>query len=125
MKSLSAWVGVSFLVAGLTICSSAVWGADWKEFAEATTGIFRYDAASISSPSEGFVRVWINNMNKNETNLVEFNCKDISYQVLSVVQWDGAYQIKSREDYYDQPNPNWLKFSRKSVPEALYQIACP
>jgi hypothetical protein len=125
MKSLSAKVGVTLLLVGLTVCSSVVWGADWKEFAEATTGVFFYDAASISSPSEGFVRVWISNTTQNETNLVEFDCKDTSYQVLSVVQWDEAYRMKSREDYNDNPNPNWLKFSMKSVPEALYQIVCP
>jgi hypothetical protein len=125
MKSLSAWMGVFLLVVGLTICSSAVWGADWKEFAIATTGVFRYDAASITSPSGGVVRVWIINMDKNETNLVEIKCQDRSYQVLSVVQWDQAYQVKSREDYYDQPNPTWLPIPLRSVPEALFKIVCP
>ncbi len=124
MKSLSAKLGVILLGVGLTICSAKAWGAaDWKEFAEATTGVFRYDAASISSPSEGLVRVWIHNVTKNETNLVEFKCKDRSYQVLDAVQWDEAYRIKSRELYYD--NPNWLKISPRSVPEALYKIVCP
>ena len=99
--------------------------ADWKEFAEATTGVFRYDAAGISSSSEPFVRVWINNVTRNETNLVEFNCKDRTYQVLDVVQWDEAYHIKSRESYYDNPAPNWLNISPKSVPESLYKIVCP
>ena len=125
MKSLSAKLAVIVLVVGVTICSSMVWGADWKEFAEATTGVFFYDAASISSASEGFVRVWISNTTKNETNLVEFDCPGTSYQVLSVVQWDEAYRMKSREDYNDNLNPNWLHFSMKSVPEALYQIVCP
>ena len=125
MKSLSTWVGVFFLAAGLIICSSGGWGSDWQEFAEATTGVFRYDAASMSRPSEGLVRVWINNMTKNETNLIEIKCKDRNYQVLSVVQWDQAYQIKTREDYYNQPNPNWLKISPRSVPEALFEIVCP
>ena len=125
MKSLSAKLGVILLVVGLTICSSKIWGADWKEFVEATTGVFRYDAATISSPSEGLVRVWINNVTKNETHHVEFKCKDRSYRGLSVVQWDAAYHIKSREDYYDNPNPDWLKISPGSVPEALYKIVCP
>ena len=125
MKSLSAWMGVFLLVVGLTICSSGVWGADWQEFAEATTGVFRFDAASISRPSEGLVRVWINNMTKNETNLIEIKCKDRNYQVLSVVQWNQAYQVKSREDFYNQPNPNWLQISPRSIPEALFDIVCP
>jgi hypothetical protein len=125
MKSLSPKWGVILLAVGLTVCSARAWSSDWKEFAEATTGVFRYDAASISSRPEGFVRVWINNITRNETNLVELNCKDRSYQVLSVVQWDEAYRIKNREDYADNPEPNWLKFSPKSIPEALYQIVCP
>ena len=124
MKSLSAQVRATLLVVGLIICSSMAWGADWKEFAEATTGIFLYDAASVHSPSKDFVRVWINNRTKNESNLVEFNCKDKNYQVLDVVQWDKARQIKSRESYYDNPTPNWLKISPKSVPESLSEILC-
>ena len=124
MKSLSAQLGVILLVAGLTICSSEVWGADWKQFAEATTGVFRYDAASINSPSQGLVRVWINNVTKNETTHVELKCKDRSYQVLSAIQWDSTYRIKSREDYYDYPG-DWLKISPRSVPEALHEIVCP
>ena len=124
MKSLFARFGVILLVVGLTFCSSTIWGADWKEFAEATTGVFRYDAASLSSPSQNLTKVWINNVTKNETDLVELKCKDRSYRVLSVVQWDEAYRIKNREDY-DIPNPDWLEISPRSVPEALYKVVCP
>jgi hypothetical protein len=125
MKSLLAKLVFILLVIVLAIGYGNGWAADWKEFAEATTGVFRYDAASLSSPSGGFVRVWINHVTRNETNLVEFNCKDRSYQVLDVVQWDEAYHIKSRESYYDNPTPNWLNISPKSVPESLYKIVCP
>ncbi len=125
MKSLFAKAGVAVLVVGLTICSSMAWGADWKEFAEATTGVFLYDAASIHSPSQGLVRVWINNRTKNESDLVEFNCTDRTYQVLDVVQWNEARQIKSRESYYDNAKPNWLQISPGSVPESLCKIVCP
>jgi hypothetical protein len=123
MKSLSTKLGVILLVIGLTICYAKVWGADWKEFTEATTGIFQYDAASVSSPSEGFVRVWIHNTTKHETNLVEVNCKGRSYRVLDVIQYDEANRMKSRENYYD--NTNWLNISSRSVPEVLHKIVCP
>ncbi len=124
MKSLVVKVEVALLVVGFAICSSMAWGADWKALTEATTGVFLYDAASINSPSQGLVRVWINNRTKNESNLVELNCKDRTYQVLDVVQWDEARQIKSRESYYDNPKPNWLNISPGSVPESLYKIVC-
>jgi len=124
MKSLWIRLGLILFVIGLSLGDGKGWAADWKEFAEATTGVFRYDAASISSRSGGLVRGWINNMTKNETNLVELNCKERTYQVLSVVQWDEAFRIKSREDY-DNPNPNWLKISPQSIPEALHRIVCP
>ena len=122
MKSLLAKLGAIFLIVGLMAGSSAVFGADWKEFAEATTGVFRYDATSISSPSEGLVRVWINNMTKNETSLVELKCKDNDYRVLSFVQWDEAYHVRSRQDY---PDADWLQISAKSVPEALCKTLSP
>ncbi len=125
MKSLVIGLVLILSVIGLSMGSEEGWASDWKQFAEATTGVFRYDAASISSPSGGPVRVWINNMTRNETNLVELNCKEGTYQVLSVVQWDEAFRIKNREDYTDNTNPNWLKISPNSVPEALQKIVCP
>jgi hypothetical protein len=125
MKSLWIRLVLVLFVIGLSLGDGRGWAADWKQFTEATTGVFRYDAASITSPSEGLKRVWINNMTRNETNLVVLNCKEKTYQVLSVVQWDEAFRIKSREDYVDNPNPNWLKISPQSVPEALLRIVCP
>jgi hypothetical protein len=122
MRSLSAKLGVIFLVIGLTISCSVVWGADWKEFAEATTGVFHYDAASVTSPSKGLVRVWIHNVTKHETNLVEVNCMAASYRVLDVIEYDDAGRIKEREDYYD--NSSWLSISPKSVLEPLHEIVC-
>jgi hypothetical protein len=125
MKSLSFKFGVVVFVMGLTICHGEVWAAEWKEFAEATTGVFDYDAANISSPSEGFVRVWIHNVTKHETNLVELNCKDKRYHVLDVIQYDEAGRMKSRDTYYDNPTHSWLDISPESVPELLYVILCP
>ena len=122
MRSLSAKLGVIFLVVGLTISCSTVWGADWKEFAEATTGVFHYDAASVTSPSKGLVRVWIHNVTKHETNLVEVNCMAASYRVLDVIDYDDAGRMKEREDYYD--NPGWLSITPKSVLEPLHEIVC-
>ena len=125
MKSLSAKSGLILLVVGLIISSANVWGADWKEFGEANTGVFYYDSAGISTTPEGFVRVWIHNLTKRETNLAEFKCKERSYHVLDVIQYDEARGIKSRETYYDSPTPNWYAISPKSVPERLYEIVCP
>ncbi len=123
MKS-SFRVAFVSLVVVVTICSANLWAADWKEFAEATTGIFLYDASSLTSSSQGVVKVWINNRTKNETNLVELNCNDKKYQVLSVVQWNEAYQIKNREDYPGSPSSEWLSISPGSVPEALSKVVC-
>jgi hypothetical protein len=50
MRLLSSKLGMIFLVMGLTICCARAWGADWREFAEATTGIFYYDVESATSP---------------------------------------------------------------------------
>ena len=125
MKSLPAkWV-VIFIVVGLIICYGKARAAEWKEFAEATSGVFHYDATSISPTPEGFVRVWIHNVTKQETNLVEFDCKKRSYHVIDVIQYDEAKRIKNRETYYDNPAHNWYDISPKSVPEALFEIVCP
>jgi len=120
MKLLST-VGIIVLLVGLTICSA--WGADWKEFAEATTGIFYYDKTSVTSPSEGFFKVWIHNVKKHETSLIEIDCKEKNYRVLDVVQYDEADRIKDRYDYRD--NQDWLNISQNSVPEPLHSILCP
>ena len=122
MRSLSARLGVFFLMVGLTVGYSTVWGADWREFAEATTGVFHYDAASVTTPSKGLVKVWIHNVTKHETNLVEFSCMAASYRVLDVIVYDASGRIKEREDYYD--NSSWLSISPKSVLEPLHKIVC-
>jgi hypothetical protein len=125
MKSLFAKLVVIFIIVGLTYSYGKAEAEDWKEFAEATTGIFQYDAASKGLTPEGYVRVWMYNVTKRESNLVEFNCKEKTYHVLDVIQYDEARQIKNRETYYDNPTHNWYDISPKSVPEALYEIACP
>ena len=123
MKTLSTKPGVILLlVLGLTLCCGTVWSADWKEFAEATTGIFQYDAQSISSSPQGFVKVWIYNATKREGSLIEFNCGGKAYHVLDVVEYDEARRIKNRYDYYD--NSTWSNISPGSVPEALQRIVC-
>jgi hypothetical protein len=124
MKSLFTKLVLVVVVVGFTTLYGEARAAEWKEFTEATTGVFRYDAASISSTPKGFVRVWIHNVTKQETNLVEFNCKERNYHVLDVIQYDKANRIKSRETYYANPTPNWYGISAKSVPEALYEIVC-
>ena len=123
MKFSSTKLGVILLVVGLTICYAKVWGAEWKEFAEATTGIFYYDKGSVTSPSKDFFRVWIHNENKQETSLIEINCREKDYRVLDVVKYDEKDRIKERYDYYD--NPNWLVISMNTVPEPLHSILCP
>jgi len=125
MKFLLVKLALVFIVVGLTNCYDKAGAAEWKEFAEATTGVFQYDAASISSAPEGFVRVWIHNVTKQETSLVELNCKERTYHVLDVIQYDEANRIKSRETYYDNPTPSWYHISQKSVPEPLYYTLCP
>jgi len=125
MKSLFAKLVLILIVVGLTNFYGKAQAVEWKEFAKATTGVFDYDASKISSTPEGYVRVWIHNATKQETNLAEFDCKEKSYHVLDVVQYDKANHIKSRETYYDNPTHNWYEISPKSVPQALYEIVCP
>jgi len=122
MKSSWTQLGVILLLAGLTISYSNAWGADWKEFADATTGTFYYDAASIRSPSAGTARVWIHNVTQHETSLIEFNCRGGSYRVLDLVEYDETGRVKNHHDYYD--NPNWSTISPKSIPEPLRPIVC-
>jgi len=123
MKLSSSKLGVIFLVMGLTICCASAWGADWEEFAEATTGIFYYDVASVTSPSKDFYRVWIHNTTQRETSLIEIDCKEKNYRVLDVVEYDEKNRVKARYDYYD--NTRWLVISQKTVPEPLHSILCP
>ena len=123
MKSLSVKLGVILLIAGLTICQTQVWGADWKEFAEATTGFFYYDKASVSSTREGFLRVWIHNTTKHESSLIEIDCKEKNYRVLDITEYDEASRIKDRHLYYD--NSGWIDISQRTVPEPLHSILCP
>jgi len=123
MKPLSFKLGIIFLVAGIALFQSPVRGADWKEFAEATTGIFYYDKGSVSSTPEGFLRVWINNTTKHESSLIEIDCKEKNYRVLDIVEYDDSGRIKDRHLYYD--NSDWLPISQKTVPEPLHTILCP
>jgi hypothetical protein len=124
MKSLFAKLVLILIVLAVTNYHAKAKAAEWKQFAEATTGIFYYEAASISTTPQGFVRVWINNVTKKETGLLEFNCKERRYHVLEVIQYDEANRIKSRQTYYDNPTPNWFDISPKSVMEPLYEIVC-
>ena len=125
MKSLFAKLVLILIVLGLIICYGKAWAAEWKEFAVATTGVVVYDPASISSTPEGFVRVWIHDTTKQETTLVEFNCKERSYHVLDVIQYDEAKRIKSRETYYGDPPSKWYDISPDSISEPLYKNVCP
>jgi len=125
LKSLLVKRVVILFAMGLVICNAKAWGAEWKEFTEASTGVFHYDAANVRSPSGGFVRVWIHNVTKKETTLVELNCKDRAYRVLDVIQYDAAGGLNSRETYYDNPTPTWFNITPKSVPEPLHGIVCP
>lgn len=114
---------IIFLVLGFAIGSPRAWGADWEEFAEASTGVFYYDKESVTSPSKDFVRVWVCNATKRETSLIEIDCKEKDYRVLDVVEYDETDQINARSDYYD--NPTWLGIFQKTVPEPLHSILCP
>lgn len=125
MKSLFVKYMLAVMVMGAVSGAVSAKAAEWKEFAEATTGIFYYDAASIRSTPEGFIRVWIHNQTRRETNLVEFNCKAKTYHVIDVVEYDETGRIRSRETYYGNPDPTWYPIAPKSVPEPLYMIVCP
>ena len=122
MRTLSAKLGIMLLVVGLTLCCGIVWGADWRELAEATTGVFQYDAQSVSPSPQGIVKVWIYNATRREGSLIEINCKEKRYHVLDVVQYDQDRRVTNRSNYYD--NPTWLTVSPGSIPEALQKMVC-
>jgi hypothetical protein len=123
MKLSSSKLGIIFLVFGLTIFCAEAWGADWREFTEAISGVFYYDKESVTSPSKDFFRIWIHNTTKHETSLIEIDCKEKNYRVLDVVEYDETNRIKARYDYYD--NTSWLGIFQKTVPEPLHSILCP
>ncbi len=125
MKPLSVGSAGILLALGLLIYSANAWAAEWKPLAKASTGVFHYDAASVRSTPEGFVRVWIHNVTKKESDLVEIDCKAKSYHVLDVIQYDEASRVKSRETFYDNPTHNWYAISPGSVPELLSLFLCP
>ena len=125
MKSLFVKLVLILIVVGFAYCFGEAKAADRKEFAEATTGIFHYDAADISSTPEGFRRVWVYNVTEQEANLVELNCTGRRYHVLDVIQYAEGNRIKSRETYYDNPVHNWYDIPEKSVLKPLYEIVCP
>ncbi len=114
---------VMVLALGLAVLPAAAPATDWKEFTEATTGVFYFDADSVQSPSEGVVRVWVHNGTNRESTLLELNCRENAYKVLDVAGYDQSMAIKSRGDYYD--NPEWLPIPAKSIPELLETIVCP
>jgi hypothetical protein len=116
-------LGIVFLVVGCAVCCPRAWGEDWREFAEASTGVFYYDKESVTSPSNDFFRVWVSNATRRETSLIEIDCKEKNYRVLDVVEYDETDHIKTRSDYYD--NTTWLGIFQKTVPEPLYSILCP
>jgi hypothetical protein len=124
LRALSVKAALLLFATGLTIFFAEAQAADWKEFTEATTGIFYYDAADLRSPSNGSVRVWIHNATKKETSLLELNCKNTTYRVLDVIQYDGAGGIKTRETYYDNPTPTWFNIEPNSVPRPLHSLVC-
>lgn len=122
MGSLSFRVGLVLLIIGSNGILGNVWGADWKMLADATTGVFQFDSDSIRRSPEGFVRVWIHNGTKQESSLVEFNCKGEGYRVLDVVEYDQNLRIRARHDYYD--NPGWSPVTPGSVLGPLSGMVC-
>ncbi len=125
MKSLFARLVLILIALELTICYGEAKAADWKQFAEATTGIFQYDAAGISSTPEGFRRVWVYNVTEQEGDLVELNCTERKYHALDIIRYAEDNSIKSRESYYDNPVHKWFEIPPKAVLESLYKIVCP
>ena len=90
------------VIASIFFCFMEGRGEDWKEFAEATTGIFYYDKESVKSIPPWVFRVWIHNTNKRETSLIEIDCKEKDYRVLDVVEYSEAGSIIDHHMYYDE-----------------------
>jgi len=141
MKSLSVRVRVILVVIGFAFSSYAeVGGGNWKYIGEAYEGIYFYDGARITRPSEDTARVWIrilytqegiNRMvsllgRKYETlsyaiALFQYQCRDKKKQIVPIAFYskDGKVLISADDRIF-----NWNFMSPDSVDEALYKILC-
>jgi hypothetical protein len=77
----------------------------------------------VSSPSDSIFRVWIHNVTKHETMLIDISCKEKDYRVLDVIKYDEVGRIKDRDLYYD--STAWRGITQRSVPEPLHSTLCP
>jgi hypothetical protein len=58
MKSISLTLGVVLLLTGFISGNKEVWGTDWCYYGTSDLGQYFYDKDSITSLSEGVVRLW-------------------------------------------------------------------
>jgi hypothetical protein len=125
------FVSVSALLLGLT----EVWGEDWKRYGKNESGVFYYDAGSITHPAKGIVRVWAKMVHSKESikqagkgledlayskRLWEINCVDKKIRRISKVAYSKDEKIlisDNREEDFQNINP-------KSLEQDLYEKVC-
>jgi len=124
-------VFVSVFLLGLT----EVWGEDWKLYGKNESGVFYYDAGSITRPTKGTVRVWAKMVHSKESikqagkgledlayskRLWEINCVDKKIRRLSKIAYSKDEKIlisDDKEEKFQNINP-------KSLEQDLYEKVC-
>ncbi len=135
MKSLSVKVGIIFFIIGFTFGNIEAWGADWKPIFK-HSGMFLYDAESITRPSKNIVSVWTKLLHSKEVVkeygeeyknlnysliLHEFDCQERKMRLLSIHFYsEGGITTK----YFDHDKPDWHSFGPEGAEEALYKVVC-
>lgn len=134
MKSLLVKLGI--LSIGLMILGYVeVWGEDWKRFGMNESGVFYYDANSITPPAKNTVRVWTKMVHSKESikqagkgledliyskRLWEINCADKKIRRISKVAYSKDEKIlisDNKEEKFQNINP-------KSLEQDLYEKVC-
>jgi hypothetical protein len=111
------------------------WGEDWKLYGENESGVFYYDAGSITRPTKDIVRVWAKMVHSKESikqagkgleNLVyskrlwEINCIDKTIRRISKV----AYSKDDKILISDNKEEKFQNIKPKSLEQDLYEKVC-
>jgi hypothetical protein len=143
MESLSVKLVIVSAVMGLTIFSNvAVWGRDWKLFAETDLYECFYDADDTAPSSGNIVDVWtkleytkkgvdgiVAKFGKHYADLSyslelwEVNCAQKKDRILSITEYSAEGKILYA-DSAEEKLPPWKIIPRQSVDESLYKAVC-
>jgi len=130
IKTIFIFIFSGLILTGLYSFSE---GANWKLYYATDSGLkYFYDKESLEFPDKGIKKVWqkvSKGVGKDENQdifkmHVELNCKTKSYEILSIVEYDGVNEmVISFEDYKSRPPISDLPL--ESRVGALYDNICP